>query len=125
MKTRRPRAELYAADRELGMTYNEIAKKYGVSHQTVAQALGKYSPNRFKPYTAEEVVYPNLRRWLNEEKVSRREFARRIGWGGSASNTRYIGSWFGGTGYPQKQTIDRVLAVTGMTYEELWSRGDA
>lgn len=114
------RADLYIADRNAGLTYREIAKKHGVSHQAVAQACGKYAPQLFKRYTEKEVVYPNLRNWLNENKVSRRELARRMGATEVLEASGRISRWFRGMGFPQKESIDKILKVTGLTYEELW-----
>lgn len=79
MASKHPRADLYIAARETGMTYSEIAKKYGVSQQCVSQVCSRYGVGHFKPYTTDEVVYPNLRKWLNDNKVTRLEFTRRMG----------------------------------------------
>ena len=68
--SRHPKTDLYLADRAEGMSLREIAQKYGVSHQAVAQVCSKYMPGRFVPYSSEQVVYPDLRRWLNENKVA-------------------------------------------------------
>lgn len=124
MADKQLRADIYMADRNKGMTYKEIAKKHGVSHQAVAQVCAKRSPGHFKPYTQEEVVYPNLRMWLNENKVSRTEFIRRIGWETNASASAQVSGWFRGCRFPTKKIIDRFLAVTGLTYEELFWEGD-
>lgn len=120
MVKRHTKAAVYMADRERGMTYHQIAEKHGVSRQAVAQACSKYSPGHFRPYTAEQVVYPNLRRWLNENKVSRSEFVRRMGLLPEGSNLDHVRNWFSGRYYPIKRVIDSMLEVTGLTYEELW-----
>lgn len=118
--SKHPRADLYLADRAKGMTYRKIAEKHGVSHQTVAQVCAKYSPNRFKPFTAEEVIYPNLRRWLNKNKVNKAEFMRRMGILPQPSGFSRMTSWMKGKTHPDKKHIDKILAVTGLTYEKLW-----
>lgn len=118
------RADLYIADRNAGMTYREIAAKHGVSHQRVQQACtGKRGP-KFKPYKPEECIYPNLRRWLNENEVNRSEFVRRMGFEVIGNRLPETAKWFTGKGYPTKKSIDRMLAVTGLTYEELFWEGD-
>lgn len=121
---RHPIAELYRAEREKGFTYSEIAKKYGVTKQAVAQACGRWTPERFRAYSEKAVVYPNLRRWLNENKVSRAEFSRRIGMAHNYGATT-VGNWFRGNGNPRKGDIDKFLAVTRLTYEELFSPVEA
>lgn len=115
------RTEMYIADRAAGMTYREIAAKYGVSHQAVAQVCGKRDVNRFKPYSEEDVVYPNLRRWLNDNKITRREFSIRMGNVGYGTSAVALSDWFKGKNYPTKKVIDKMLAVTGLTYEEMWA----
>lgn len=123
-KGRRPaKAELYMAERAKGLTYEEIAKRFGVSRQAVSQACSKYEPSHFKPYTAGEVIYPNLRRWLNENKISRREFARRLGDVPYANISAQISGWFRGRYYPIKTTIDKMIAITGLSYEKLFEEG--
>lgn len=72
------------------------------------------------PYTEEEVVYPNLRRCLNENKVSRTEFCRRMGNQPNSGNSTNLRDWFVGRNYPIKRVIDKMIEVTGLTYEELW-----
>ena len=118
--SKHPKTDLYLAEREKGLTYREIAEKYGVSKQTVAMACAQYSPGHFRPFSSRQVIYPNLRKWLNENKVGVSEFLRRMGnisTGGAYSTVR---GWFSGRVYPPKQTIDKILAITGLTYEELW-----
>lgn len=119
--SRHPKADLYRSERDKGLSYTEIARKYGVSKQAVAQACGKLTPGHFNPYTEKEVVYPNLRRWLNENRVCRAEFGRRMGHGFAGTGTTMISAWFRGGNTPQKSTIDKILKVTGLTYEELFS----
>lgn len=120
MANRHTKAAIYMADRERGMKYHQTAEKHGVSRQAVAQACSKYSPGHFRPFTAEEVIYPNLRRWLNENKVSRSEFIRRMGNVAATTNFTNMKKWLSGENYPINRVIDSMLEVTGLTYEELW-----
>lgn len=115
------KADIYMAEREAGLTYREIAEKYGVSRQCVAQSCGRRDVNHFKPYTKEEVVYPNLRKWLNDNKVSRYEFIRRMGRNPHSETSSLISAEFRGKKYPHKKTIDKFIEVTGLTYEQLFA----
>ena len=115
-----PKTDLYLAEREKGLTYRQIAAKYGVSHQTVAMACAKHSPGHFRPFNAKQVVYPKLRQWLNENKVSASEFTRRLGHIPTGGTHATVKAWFSGKNYPSKRMIDKMLMVTGLTYEELW-----
>lgn len=121
--SRHPRADAYRKDRELGMTFQQIADKYGVSRQTVAEATCRQG-YQFRHFTKERCVYPFLRRWLNENKVSVSEFTRRMGLAGSSNSRNIYSNYFKGKQYPSKQVIDGILKVTGLTYEKLFYRED-
>jgi transcriptional regulator with XRE-family HTH domain len=115
--------ELYAQDRAEGMTYREIAGKYGVSYQAVAQSLSRHAPSQFRPFDAEGCVYPVLRNWLNENKVSKAELLRRMGRVPCEKSSNTLRSYLRGETYPLKGYIDDLLQATGLTYEELFWRG--
>lgn len=115
-----PKTDIYAKERESGKSVTEIAKIYGVSYQAVAQAVAKRGIGHFKHYTEENCIYPNFRKWLNDNKVTRSEFSRRIGIPPSATNNRRISQYFIGCTDPRKSTVDKMLEITGMTYEELF-----
>jgi predicted DNA-binding protein YlxM (UPF0122 family) len=117
------KADIYMAEREAGLTYREIAEKYGVSYQCVAQSCARCG-GYFKPYTKDEVVYPNLRKWLNDNKVSRREFVRKMGKLPHPETQSRISDHFRGKKYPHKKTIDKYIEVTGLTYEQLFAEED-
>ena len=119
------KADLFVADRNAGMRYAEIARKYGVSYQRVAQVCASRGVGHFKVYTAAECVYPNLRKWLNENQISRYEFIRRLGLNQHSANHARISEHFRGRTYPRKETIDKFIAVTGLTYEQLFAKEEA
>ena len=120
--SKHPKADLYRAERAKGLKYREIAEKYGVSFQAVAQKCSEYESGKFRPFTEKNCVYPNLRKWLNENRVSQSEFVRRMGYVPTGKTKVSFGGYFRGEGYPQKRTIDKMLQATGLTYEELWYR---
>ena len=115
------RCDLYVADRNAGMKYTDIAEKYGVSYQCVAQACARRGVGHFKPYTKVDCIYPNLRKWLNDNKVSRYEFIRRLGECQHTANSARLSDHFRGRCYPRKETIDKMLEVTGLTYEQFFA----
>lgn len=114
------KTDLYRAEREKGKTYKEIAEQFGVTTQTVAMVCCKSDELRFRRWTKERCIYPNVRNWLNDNKVSLNEFIRRTGAVSSSGNTGRYSSYFNGKNYPTKGTIDKMLAVTGLTYEKFW-----
>ena len=113
--------EKYREDRENGLTYREIAQKYGVSHQCVAQACAKQNPKQFQFHKESKFAYPNIRKWLNDNKVSVPELVRRTGLANCAGNFYRMRSILKGETEPRKSTIDKLIAITGMPYEVLFS----
>jgi transcriptional regulator with XRE-family HTH domain len=110
--------ELYKAARDAGETYDAIAKRFGVSRQAVWSNLnGKRKP--WQDITLAECIYPNLRGWMNDNRVSVPELAERVtGDRDSGANVR---KWIAGSANPNKKNIDKMLSVTGLTYEEMFA----
>lgn len=119
---RHPKADLYLEERNNGLNNRQIAEKYGVSYQAVASVIAKADPSRFQPFTKKQVVYPSLRRWLNENRVCKRAFLQMMGCIPGGRNTENLNNWFKGKTYPNKQNIDLIIQITGLTYEELFYR---
>ena len=109
--------------REQGLTHGEIAKVFGVSRQYVSHVCGKCDPAYFIPIGS-ECIYPNLRKWMNENKVCRGEFVRRMGLVLHTNNIERFGRCLRGEYHPPKPYIDKMLKVTGLTYETLFAEVD-
>ena len=109
-------------DRESGMTFAEIGKKYGISSSRVGQILGRHCVKNFQP--VRNCIYPNLAKWMNENKISRAELTKRIYGNSDATNALRIASYIRGETDIPKRTIDKLLKVTGMTYEVLFQKED-
>ena len=118
------RKQLIKADREAGMTYSEIARKHGVSEQYAAQVCGKSCPGRFHVIKKESCIYPNLRKWMNENRCSRYELVRRMGYEALPGNSARLSEYMAGNNQPRKPYIDKLLKATGMTYEVLFAMED-
>lgn len=116
-----PKTDRYIEDRNKGMTYQEIAAKYGVSYQAVAQAAGRHSPGHFRVFTTKSCIYIGLRNWLNDNKVSRAELMRRMNVSIGGKTTDRIGRILRGDTRPNKDDIDLLIQITGLTYEVLFS----
>lgn len=106
-------------DREAGMTYQQIADKHGVSHQYVGMVVGKYDPKHFRFVTKEGCIYPNLREWMNENKISASELVRRLHLEPVPENIRRLQRVMRGEN-ARKDYIDRLIEATGMRYEKLF-----
>lgn len=112
--------DLYKADREKGMTYREIAEKYGVSKQVVGIACSKSDPNYFRYITRKQCIYVGLRDWMNDNKVSGMALVRMLGYNAEPSEYSRISAYLKGRSSPKKHIIDKLLEVTGLPYEELF-----
>jgi transcriptional regulator with XRE-family HTH domain len=106
--------------REQGLTYQQIADLFGVSKQRVGQVLGRYEPAKFQYVSEKGCIYPNWRKWMNENKVGRNELLRRMGLQAAAESSHNLASYMTGRTNPRKPYIDKLLKVTGLTYEELF-----
>lgn len=100
-----------------GMTYEEIAELFGVSRQAVHSAINR-SNDGFRAASVRKVKYVGLRDWLMENRINVGELEKRIG-------GNRLHQAIKGKGNPQKSTIDAILAVTGLTYEECFKEEDA
>lgn len=111
--------------REQGLSYTQIAEKLGVSPQAVRQALAKHNPKYFQFVTEKGCVYKGLREWMNENKVSRAELIRRMGYEPLSETHTRFGNYLSGRSDFRKTNIDGILKVTGMTYEQAFGDPDA
>jgi hypothetical protein len=105
-----------------GYTHAQIADIVGTSKQYVHQINGSYGPNHFKRMTEKQIVYPNLRKWWNDNRMTGAEFIRRMGLQYHSRTLSRLRGWLTGRVYPDKSHIDLIISVTGLTYEQLFSR---
>ena len=117
-----PRTEQYITLRKQGLTYREIAAQLGVTYQAVAQVCAKRSDTQFRKILPDGCVYPVLRDWMNEHRVSRQELYRLMNNGepciGKAPHI--IANRLRGESGWKMDEINKLLDITGMTYEELF-----
>ena len=114
------RKEQIKKDRLSGMTCREVAEKHGVSFQYVQQVCAGLLGSNFQFVTEEKCIYPNLRKWMNENSVCVSELIRRIGLDAAGENHHRYACVLSGRFLPRKDKIDQLIKVTGMTYEELF-----
>ena len=110
--------------REQGLTYREVAEMLGVSWQRAAQLCGKQNIAYFR-HIDESCIYHNLRAWMNEHKVSRAELLRRMGLTTNPENSTKLSKIMCGEWQPRKPYIDKMLQVTGLSYEKLFEVSDS
>lgn len=108
-------------DRESGMTCQQVAEKHGVTPQYVSYIAGRCDMSGHKVITESQCIYPNLRKWMNEHKVSRSELLDRMYLSRASGNIDKLRFILNGTTIPKKDWIDAMIAATGMSYERLFS----
>lgn len=100
-----------------GATLQEIADKYGVTREWVRQLIPGIEGRGRKPKPA---AYPALSEWLQDNELSRFAFGKMCG-----VSTCCIGNILNGKRDPSKDTIDAILKVTGLPYEEAFRKGES
>lgn len=108
--------------RKKGMTYQEIADSMAVSKAYVAVLLDKtVKTSNFHIWPIELSPYPALTQWMNDNQMTRQELAEKLGYSPSTSSC-YIITKIMKTDKFTKKEIDKLLELTGMTYEELFKK---
>ena len=96
--------------REEGLTYEQIGRVLGVSKQAAHQSL--VPRDGFRLSTVRKVKYVGLRNWMIENRKNISRLEKEIG------KERCLSNCLTGKFEPRKKTIDAILRVTGLTYEE-------
>lgn len=111
------------AMRDEGYSYAKIADACGVSKQRVFQLIGGIHHKTPRLLTETECVYPNLRKYMNENKISRMSLARQIYGEVTSRHYERLNKFLNGTTYVyiNKHMLDRILSITGLTYEQLFA----
>lgn len=93
-----------------GKTPFEIAKETGCSPKEVAEVIGV----RLRAsHPHKKWVYPGLEAWMHENCVSIRILANMCG-----ANNAVVRAWLCRKNDIMKRNVDKILRVTGLTYEE-------
>lgn len=116
------------AARELrmqGLTFAEIGKRLGVSRQRIAQCCAGMNPERIAWACHKEdldcIIYAGLKKWMLENKVSVPEMMRRIGLDTGSSRSKHFRNRLEGKTQLPITEIKKILAVTGGTFEQMFT----
>lgn len=94
-----------------GLTYKEVGERLGVSKARAHVLVNKPSQGYFNKMAIDKVRYIGLREWMIKNKVTMSELERRC-----RANRMYHNLVYNHK--PNKKTIDAILSVTGLTYDE-------
>lgn len=107
--------------REEGATYEKVAHRFGMSKQRAYQIYRKVSKTRKRAFgkNRPKSVYVNLEDWAIKHQCSWLELASRA----NIKPEVFYRAFVHGEGRNTHQAIiDRLLSVTGLTYEKLFKR---
>lgn len=107
--------------RSEGKTYEEIAKEFGTSKQRVYQLIGDNDTRHFTKITDERCVYSGLRNYMNEQRLSINGLAKLLYGDKHPKHHQIVRAVLKGSNC-KKQTIDDILAITGLSYEVAFGR---
>lgn len=120
MQKKTKKADLYRNEIASGLSVREIAAKYGVSPQAVYAVCGRSNIKNFRVYTPEGCAWPGLRKWLNENKVSKRELLNKMGLEYGDTNLVNLNENLRGRKDVRISFIRKMMKISGLTFEELF-----
>lgn len=94
---------------EKGFTYEEIGELFGISRQAAHYATTIH--DGFRPSAVSKVIFVGLRNWMLENRITIKALGTQLGM--TKLNDSLLGKH-----EAKKSTIDGILKITGMTYEE-------
>lgn len=104
-----------------GASYSDVARDFGVSRERIRQMYSNLigSSKKKAVYRKERAVYPALENWMIEHDCSVSELAEKLG-----IHFSTVSEFLNGKRYFKIKTLTKLLKVTGLTYEDLYMRGD-
>lgn len=110
--------------REQGWSFQAIADNLGLSRQRVYQLIGKRNIAYFKPITPKQCKFVGLCEWLNKKSISIAELIRQVRGEHKYHPATFVqySNYLTGRYNMSMPTIDKILKVTGLTYEEAFGR---
>lgn len=100
-----------------GATLQECADHFGVTRQRMAQILPKIAERGRPRPNYSDIIYPNIAFWMKANRCNYTRLAQLCGVHYQPVRRALIGD-----AHPNKPLIDKILTVTGMTYEEAFSK---
>lgn len=105
--------------RKDGMSYQEIADRFGVSRQAINDLFRDGKRADQKPKNTHLIKYIGIKKYLETNRISIGKFSKMCG----IDNTTMWRNLIGKTDM-LKRNIDKILKVTGMTYEEAFKEDE-
>lgn len=105
--------------RKNGDSLQKIADSLGVSRQWIWVIIHRDDHVTYQQKLLNRVIFPKIRNYLYKNRISITQFS-------ALCNVSYMTIYRGITGQTDilKRTIDQILRVTGMTYEEAFKEDE-
>lgn len=104
-----------------GATIQSIADKFEVSPSWIRKITPPIEGRTWSMYDVRErCVYSGLGQWLFDNRCTYAKLAKLIGVPQAS-----VSRWMSGVHIPNKLTIDKILKVTGMTYEQAFGKEES
>ena len=100
-----------------GSTWREIGDKHNITGEAVRKVLERAMRHKNRKYRS--IAYPNVGMWMKENNMSLKRLSEKVGV--SYCTIRYI---INGKGFASKEVINKLLKVTGMTFEQFFWEGN-
>ena len=113
--TREEKIEAYSMLLD-GFTYQEIADRFQVSKQRIGQIFNMRESRYSK------IIYPGIRSWMIENNVTVQELNRRMRPEKRTKGNNGLFEKLRGEREITPEEIERLLRVTGLTFEEAFGR---
>lgn len=95
-----------------GDTLQSIADWFGVSREYIRKIVGGAHTGRSYVSHTIDCIYPNIRKWMVDNGLNYNSFSSLLSMNQNSTQRFLVGE-----GGAYKSTIDKILEVTGMTYE--------
>lgn len=103
-----------------GATYAEVGRKYMLSTETIRKMFANILDGGTRRYSRVECIYQGLGEWCKKNGYTAHSLGKKLGVGNGVMNKA-----FREEGCLRKDNIDKILELTGMTYEECFAKRKA
>lgn len=104
--------------RENGMSFQQIADELGVTKQRVSQYCAGVNAKHYRFCGEKTCIYVGLRDWMNRHGVNTTVLLQMMGYVYNPGSTERWRGKFAGKSALRIDEIKKILAVTGLTFEQ-------
>lgn len=107
-----------------GSTMRELASIFGVSYQRIAQVCsGMFERKHVRVQPNAKIIYKGIQNWLFEKQITYKDLAKLLGYQDHSTTVTRISAKLSGNTELKISDIKKLLALSGMTFEEAFMEG--